>query len=299
MTERDIHYFPGLTDSGWNGFSILIPSWNNLEMLQCCIRSIEKNSGLRHQIILHINDGSDGTAQWVRSKGFSHTWSAENVGVCHAINAMARLASQPWLLYLNDDMYVAPGWDTALANLASTFSHDLWYLSGTLAEPVPSSSRQVLGPIDFGQSPHDFDEEAFLRFAEENRKETFWSGASWPPSLVPRSTFERVGGYSPEFSPGMYSDPDFSMKLWQAGVRQFIGLHASLVYHFRSRTTGKVVKNNGRKQFAAKWGVPSSWFYRRVLQMGNPCSLHVKLHFPKGLDFIWAKLRAFYIAAFS
>lgn len=268
-------------------------------MLQCCIQSIEKNSAFKHQIIIHINDGGDGSAQWVKSKGFDHSWSTDNVGVCYAINAMARLAKRPWLLYLNDDMYVAPGWDSALARLATSFKDDLWYLSGTLVEPFPSSSSQVIGPVDFGRDPQSFDEEAFLRFAETQKKDTYWAGASWPPSLVPKSTFDRVGGYSPEFSPGMYSDPDFSMKLWKDGVRQFIGLNASLVYHFRSRTTGKVVKNNGRKQFAAKWGVPSSWFYRKVLQMGTPCSVPVKLHFSKGLGFIWAKFRAFYIAVFS
>ena len=97
-----------------------------------------------------------------------------------------------------------------------------------------------------------------------------WSGASWPPNLVHRSLWEQVGGYSVEFSPGFYSDPDFSMKLWLAGVRLFRGVARSVVYHFRQKSTRRIALNDGRRQFARKWGVPSSFFYRRVLRMGEP-----------------------------
>ena len=40
-------------------FSILIPTWNNLPFLKICVDSIRKNSTYRHQIIVHVNDGSD------------------------------------------------------------------------------------------------------------------------------------------------------------------------------------------------------------------------------------------------
>ena len=42
-------------------FSILIPSFNNLNYLKTCIESIKKNSHYNHQIIVHVNEGSDGT----------------------------------------------------------------------------------------------------------------------------------------------------------------------------------------------------------------------------------------------
>ena len=71
-----------------------------------------------------------------------------------------------------------------------------------------------------------------------------WYGASWPPNVVSKKYWDLVGGYSEEFSPGMYSDPDFSMKMWNAGVRVFKGVGKSRVYHFMSKSTGKVVKND-------------------------------------------------------
>jgi hypothetical protein len=37
-----------------------------------------------------------------------------------------------------------------------------------------------------------------------------------------------------------------------------------------SKSTGKVKKNNGRKQFLFKWGMTSRMFYDSILQIGKP-----------------------------
>ncbi|MDE6182961.1 MAG: glycosyltransferase, partial [Rikenellaceae bacterium] len=63
-------------------FSILIPTWNNLPYLKLCIESIRKNSTYHHQILLFINDGSDGTLKWAESQEIRYVHSPENVGIC-------------------------------------------------------------------------------------------------------------------------------------------------------------------------------------------------------------------------
>ena len=68
----------------------------------------------------------------------------------------------------------------------------------------------------------------------------------------------------------MYSDPDFSAKLWHAGVRLFKGVDKSRVYHFEARSTHRIVKNDGSLQFLRKWGITSSSFMRDVLHRGEP-----------------------------
>jgi glycosyltransferase involved in cell wall biosynthesis len=52
-------------------FSILIPSWNNLAYLRLCVESIRRHSAERHQVIVHVNDGSDGSLAWVREQGLA------------------------------------------------------------------------------------------------------------------------------------------------------------------------------------------------------------------------------------
>ena len=55
-------------------FSILIPSYNNLEYLKICIESIKKNSVFKHQIIIHINEGNDGTINYVKNSKLDFTY---------------------------------------------------------------------------------------------------------------------------------------------------------------------------------------------------------------------------------
>ncbi|TXH62941.1 MAG: glycosyltransferase family 2 protein, partial [Burkholderiaceae bacterium] len=95
-------------------FSIVIPTWNNLAHLQLVLRSIREHSREAHQIIVHVNDGRDGTREWVRAQGIAHTASDDNIGICYAMNEAAMLARHEHLVYMNDDMYCLPGWDTAL-----------------------------------------------------------------------------------------------------------------------------------------------------------------------------------------
>jgi len=248
-------------------FSILIPTWNNLALLQLCVRSIRDNSAFPHQIIVHVNDGSDGTLDWVREQGLTYTASPDNIGICLAVNEAAIYATQDYILYLNDDMYCCPGWDTALVDKLKQLDTDLFMLSGTMIEPRETNNPCVVVG-DYGTEAHTFDEARLLTDLPNLRK-VDWLGATWPPTLVSRRWWFKVGGYSSEFSPGMSSDNDFSMKLWHAGCRVFYGVGDSFVYHFQCKSTGKVKKNDGGRQFLMKWGMRQSVFDRYYLRRGQ------------------------------
>ncbi len=249
-------------------FSILIPSWNNLEYLRLCVHSIRTNSAQSHQIIVHVNDGSDGTREWLMREGLDATFSEANVGICYAVNEAAQLALHDHIVYLNDDMYCLPGWDAALLARIKTSPDELFMLSGTMVEPVMSGNPCVV-VADFGDTLASFCEADLLRAAPTLVRGD-WHGATWPPTVVHRKWWFNCGGYSTELSPGMSSDNDFSMKLWHAGCRRFIGVGDSLVYHFQRKSTGKVVKNDGRRQFLDKWGMTQATFDRFYLRRGQP-----------------------------
>ncbi|MEK7811591.1 MAG: glycosyltransferase [Pseudomonadota bacterium] len=271
-------------------FSIIIPTWNNLALLQLCIRSIRQNSAYPHQIIVHVNDGSDGSLEWVRQQGITYTASPENIGICLAVNESAMHATQDYILYLNDDMYCCPGWDTALVNKLQSLDSDLFMLSGTMIEPRNTNNPCVV-VHDYGSDAHNFDEPGLLHELAQHKKSD-WLGATWPPTLVSRRWWFKVGGYSSEFSPGMSSDNDFSMKLWHAGCRVFLGVGDSLVYHFQCKSTGKVVKNDGGRQFLNKWGMRQSVFDHYYLRRGHT-ALGSRLEEPENTrELRWELLRS-------
>ena len=255
--------------NGTTLFSILIPSWNNLDFLKLCVKSIRKNSTYSHEILVHVNDGSDGTLDWVKTEGLKYTHSPENIGVCYALNGLRPLVTTDYMVFMNDDMYVCPGWDRALYEEVKAIGHKMFFLSSTLIQPRKFFCKSVIAPADFGQSVETFDEERLLR-EYMTLKHRDWQGATWPPNIVHRDVWDLVGGYSVEYSPGMYSDPDFSAKLYHAGVRLFKGIDRSRVYHFEARSTHRIVKNDGSLQFLRKWGITSSSFMRDVLHRGDP-----------------------------
>ena len=253
--------------------SILLPSWNNLTYLRNCIASIRTHSSQKHQIIVFVNEGSDGTLEWLKELGdpqldFMH--SPVNMGICYAVNTCRTLARASRLVYMNDDMYVLPGWDAELLKRAELLDTPLYSLSATMIEPEPTRNNCVVVK-DFGSDLENFREEELLK-EHKNLVRPDWMGSTWPPVMLSVEAWDLVGGFSIEFSPGMYSDPDLSYKLVRAGTRHFIGVGSSLVYHFGSKTTGRVIKNRGRKQFLSKWGISSRVFRQRILNMGREYS---------------------------
>jgi glycosyltransferase involved in cell wall biosynthesis len=249
-------------------FSILIPSWNNLEYLKLCIKSIEQNSSFAHEIIVHVNEGSDGTLAWIQSQeNISYTHTSENVGVCYALNYCSTLASTEYILYINDDMYVCPLWDKYLYEEIQMIGHPNFFLSATALEPKAQSKCSI--EKNYGLTINEFKEEKLLAEFEKWPIED-WHGATWPPNIVHKSIWELAGKYSIEFSPGMYSDPDFSMKLWQMGIRIFKGVAKSRVYHFGSISVKKVKKNKGYYQFISKWGMTQGTFSKYYVKRGQP-----------------------------
>ncbi len=250
-------------------FSILIPTWNNLAFLECCVDSIRRNSSVDHEILVYANEGTDGTLEWLEGEGIRFVHSPKNVGVCTALNALFPLATTDLICYMNDDMYVCPSWDVALMKEIAAIGHEKFYLSATMIEPEDTGNPSVLAPFPFGKTPSEFPENELLAALPQMHKKD-WSGSTWPPSIMHRSLWAAIGGYGDEFSPGLYSDPDVSMKLWMQGVRIFKGVGESRVYHFMSKSTGRVKMNDGKRTFLKKWGVSSSWFVKQVLRQGQP-----------------------------
>jgi glycosyltransferase involved in cell wall biosynthesis len=251
-------------------FSILIPSWNNLPYLKCCVESIRKNSTYKHEIVVHVNEGRDGTLEWVREQGLSHTHSTANSGVCYGFNGPASLATSDLLLLSDDDYYYAPGWDKPLLDdIKSRNIGDIYFcVTGTMIEHSESQYDSIIANKNFGKTVQEFDEQKFLK---EYRAFQFhdWNGGNWYPMVLHKHMWNLIGGLSVEFTPGMASDPDMMMKLWHAGVRYYKGISESRVYHFGSKSTARVKKNDGNKQFLHKWGLSKSTFFDFYLRLGK------------------------------
>ena len=258
-------------------FSILIPTFNNLSYLKLCLKSIEKNSQYNHQILIHINEGSDGTLDFVKKSAYSYTYSEKNIGMPKALNKVSKLASNKYIIISHDDFYYCPGWDEEFFKEIKLIDHNNFYLSGTTIGATNSYHTDIgILPAFYnaGDSVENFDENKLLKNIE-NIKSYNFQGATKQPGLVHIDLWKRVGGWSEEFSPTGGDDTDFLMKLWLENVRIFKGLGKSLVYHFGSVTTRKKSKSintylgsRGGKIFLRKWKITIGFFERFYLKSG-------------------------------
>ena len=267
-------------------FSVLIPTWNNLEYLKLCIRSLRENSSLDFQIIVLVNEGKDDTLEWLENQSdIDYIHSPRNIGICYGLNSCRSLIKSNYIVYLNDDMYVLPNWDLELFKEVEKIGTKEFMLSATMVEPHDTGNPCVVVK-DYGQDIQSFKEDLILKECADLSMDD-WSGSTWPPNVVHVDMWDLVGGLSIEFSPGMYSDPDLSKKLYEAGVRIFKGKGSSLVYHFGSKSTGRIKRNTGRKTFLLKWGMTSNTFTQKYLQIGAKSSEIIsEPNISKGSNFV-------------
>ena len=248
-------------------FSIIIPTFNNVEYLKKCIESINKNSFYVHEIIPHVNEGSDGTIEYLRNNNIKYTYTSYNSGICEGMNMAAKKSIHDYILYAHDDFYFCPKWDVVLKNEVDRIGHDKFYLSGTMV-----NNGQIV--LDCGNSLETFNEDKLLNEIDDANYYDF-QGSTWAPHLIHKNLWEKVGGFSEVFFPGTGSDPDLNMKLWCEGVRIFKGINDFKVYHFGSIVTRKY-KNHptiktesgsrGAKIFLLKWGITINFFKKYFLE---------------------------------
>ncbi len=275
--------------------SILVPTFNNLNYLRLFIRSIQQNSNYKHQIILHINDGSDGTLDYVKKKRLEFTYSDKNIGLCSSLNQASKLVNTNYILYAHDDMFFCKNWDIYLEKEINNLSDNLFYLTGTNV----SVSNGLINH-DCGSTYESFNEKKFNEFCD-NDKSSDLQGSHWAPHLIHKDLWNKIGGLSEEFNPGDGSDPDLCMKLWKENVRIFKAISKFKVYHFSSITTRKreINLNNGTKTFTLKYGFNPRFFRKYYLRDNkfksyNGILKEPEMNFEMSIDFLINKLKFFY-----
>ena len=280
-------------------FSIIIPTFNNIDYLKVCIASLIHNSEYKHQIIPHVNIGDDGTKEYLQSKKIEFTYTDYNSGICEGMNKASKLAKFDYILYAHDDFYFCPEWDSVLVNEINLIGHNKFYLSGIMMNN---------GPLKYncGNDLKDFNEKKLLQNYKMINHYDF-QGSTWAPHLIHKDLWNRVGGFSEEYYPGTGSDPDLNMKLWKEGVRIFKGINDCKVYHFGSIVTRKYRDHptiqtesgsKGGKLFLLKWGISIEFFKRFYLK--SDTLYNGKLEKPKkNISYLFnlfiCKLNYFYI----
>ena len=110
--------------------SIVILAYNQLEYTKKCIESIVENTNVFFELILVDNGSTDGTAEYLESELTSLIASGmlriikndKNLGYARGNNQGMAIAGGEYILLLNNDVVVTPGWLSCLLKCAEKYS---------------------------------------------------------------------------------------------------------------------------------------------------------------------------------
>lgn len=189
---------------------ILIVVRDELEFVRACFESVFENTD---DFTLWVFDNGSGpeTASWLRTQDVRLTRSEENLGFIRPNNLLAAQGTAPYLILLNSDTVVFPGWEKAM------IAH------------LQQDPR--LGQVGYQGSV--LDSEAMGRTAAYGRGVDYVT--AWCMCL-PRPLYEVHGLFDEENLEFAYGeDSDLSFRLREAGYGVH-ALHLDLVWHFGGKT---------------------------------------------------------------
>jgi glycosyltransferase involved in cell wall biosynthesis len=248
-----------MTTSRTPQLSVVIPTFNNVEVLRQCLESWQTCAGDQPVEIIVIEDGCrDGTADYLRAEAAS-PWGQRHLQWHHqddlhelrCTNYGFRAATAPLLLTWQDDMFLRSRW--LVPELVVTFAKyaDLGLLSlsrGLNCAPVDEPILRWEDLIDWrrlqstiGAAPLNW-----LRLQEVDAVIRTW--------VVRRICLDAVGLLDEAFVPTEWDEADLSFRIRQAGWK--VATHGyervGAFHHLGSTTVG--VLSDGYKARVLKNG---------------------------------------------
>lgn len=243
--------------SGFEGTSIVIPSYNQQQYLADCIESIGKYTPEPHEIIVVDNGSTDGTADYLRSlkkRTVRYKICERNLGFAGGVNQGLMMARGATLMFLNNDTIVTENW---LSNqLACLYGKERAGLVGPMTNYI--SGEQLIG-TSYRST------EEMHRFAQTfNRRDpSKWNVTSRLTGfcvLMRRDVFHRIGYLDEGFEIGNCEDDDYGFRNRLLGLDLVIAKD-TFVHHVGSTTIKTLTPAQFEEMYARnlafyseKWG---------------------------------------------
>lgn len=233
--------------------SIIIPCFNNLRYTRECIEHLTRNTKTPYELIVVDNGSTDGTAAYVKKNTKARLIeNRDNLGFAKAINQGMRAARGEFMVWLNNDVIVTPGWLEGLIACAER--------SPRIGAVGPCTNETV-GYQKVARAPYRGDKELY-RFAQA------WSLKNGGRAiaahrlvgfclLLKREAVKQVGLLDKRFGLGCYEDYDYCLRLRQAGYDLTCALDVFVHHHgHKSFKNDKAMLSQAarnRDLFLEKW----------------------------------------------
>ncbi len=238
--------------------SIVIPVYGQHVMTYTCLKSIHETCADESIEIIVIDDCSPepAAAALAPITGITVVRNDVNLGFLKNCNKAAAMARGEFVLILNNDIIVTPGWLKAMLDVWSE-RDDVGMVGAKLI--YPDGRLQEAGGIvwrdgsawNWGRN-QDAGKPAYNYLREVD----YASGACL---LLKREFWNQLGGFDERYAPAYYEDTDLAFRVREAGKRVFYQPRA-VVVHFEGQSSGTDLTQGVKKHqvvnqqtFLARW----------------------------------------------
>lgn len=238
--------------------SIVVPVHNQLDHTLGCLASLARSGDATPFEVIVVDDASrdDSATVLPAIPGLRYLRCDANFGFIGACRLGATQARGAFIVYLNNDTAVQPGWLDALLD---TFErHPDTGIAGSRLV-YPDGRLQEAGGVIY----RDGSTGNVGRFQDPGhpafgcvREVDYCSGAA---IAIPRDLHDALDGFDPAFAPAYYEDADLAMRVRAAG-RRVRYQPASVVVHYEGVSSGtdplqgvKAHQAINQARFASRW----------------------------------------------
>ncbi|UHA74509.1 glycosyltransferase family 2 protein [Paenibacillus sp. 481] len=247
----------------FEGTSIIIPTYNHLDLLKQCVESIQTHTSTPYEIIVVDDASEDETAHFLLNQMSHLRFHAHetNRGFAAAVNTGLMMAKGQTICVLNNDTIVTTNW---LNNMLNCLNSDpdigvvgpvTNFISGDQQIPVPY--KQLKHMQEFAEA---FNVPNASKWQRTDRLVGFCM-------LFRRELFETTGYLDEGFEIGNFEDDDYMIRIRLNGRKLMIA-RDSFIHHFGSMSMkqlgDRITEINDRNGsfFSAKWGNPYELVHR-------------------------------------
>lgn len=233
--------------------SIIIPAYNNLADLRACWMSIRKNTSIPYRLIVIDNGSTEEVAYEADQNNIEVIRNPNNMGFAYACNQGIKATNGDYVVILNSDTIVTPGW---LERLLWHMEHDPKVGIVGPSTNFAASVQQIRASYKTERELYDFSEDLFK---QNRRKSLEVEKIVGVCMLMRRSMLEEIGLFDTRFGLGNYEDDDICLRARIAGYK-ILWAQDVFVHHAGSKTFRildvdyKKLLEENRTKFNQKWG---------------------------------------------
>lgn len=249
--------------------SVIVVTYNNLDFTRACLASLDEQTDYENmEIIVVDNASSDNSAEFLAEwvAGASNrklVLNDDNRGFAAANNQGLVLATGSYLVLLNNDTYVTPGW------IRTLFRHLQRDTTIGLIGPVTNNiGNEARIHIAYETMAQMIDvSQAHVR---QHLGQTFpLHTAAFFCVMFSRSVYEQVGPLDEAFGRGFFEDDDYCRRIEQIGLRVacaedvFIHHHLSASFNKLRSSDRQALFDQNKLIYEKKWGAWAPHAYRQ------------------------------------